>query len=617
MAEQQFYTILTAAGRAKLTDAGISGTKITFTHLAVGDGGGSYYNPVDTQIKLKNEVWRGGLIRVDIDPDNPNWIVLETTIPASEGGFMVREAGVFDVDNTLIAVGKYPETFKPVTADGAAKDLYIKMIIEVSNASTVTLMVDPSVMLATKEDVGALDGRVSVLETHKVKRYGVAFSGSVSKGTRVEDAVGMIAQVAVDDEIVINDFDEVPFFNRPICCGYHDEGGKFHVNAYRGEPGFAWDGSNGEVYYEETPFYWTGDLHTYVSVSATPLEGYRLSPRFKNGIDKEYSPVFWTAIVDLKPTSRSGTFPFYGSMNEHMTEARKYNSKAHTETMAARMSDYILQLVEFATKDVQTVMMGAASMPYSDNDAAVIGETEVNRIILENDKAERFVTGQTVSIGASYSSESIAKNRVVTDIVSYDDENTAIYFDGDPVNITVGNVVASRPWKNGATNVVTASSGSPVSNTSGKYPCIWRGKVDPWATAYSAICDVLIERTGSEPNYIFTPFFLPDPTKYAAGEITDDYVGMSYRLPSENGYAKTLGYDPRYPHVRITDEVGGSSTSYLAAYFYIESSYGVRAVFAGGSLISGRNCSPVYFHCRATPSLSLWRRLSRLFVSRA
>mgnify|MGYP000194268717 CR=1 FL=1 len=460
-----------------------------------------------------------------------------------------------------------------------------------------------------------LDRDFNILKSSGVKRYGVRFEGSSAQGIRVEDAVGMIAQVAVDDEIVINDFDKVSFFNRPICCGYHDEEGRFHVNAYRGEPGFAWDGSNGEVYYECTPFYYKGDLHTYISVSATPLEGYKLAPMFKNGHDKVYCPVFPVAMVDGMPTSRAGVFPTYNSMNGHMTDVRKYHQKAHTETMAVRISEYMLMLVEFATKDLQSIMGGATNMPYSDSDAAVIGETSVNRIIIPKERAERFVLGQTISIGTSYTNSSVAQNRVVTNIVQYDDENMAIYFDGDPVDIAVGNVIASRPWKNGAAaTVVTASSGSIRSNTDGKHPCIWRGRENPWGNAFSAICDVLIERVGEEGNYRYIPYYLKDPTKYANGAITEDYVKLNYELPTENGYVKTLGIDSRFPHVRLPLEIGASSTTYLCDYYWVASDVTVRAVFAGGDVILGRDYGPVCFAC-TSPSVSYWFRLAHLFVT--
>lgn len=150
---ETFYTILTTVGRAKIANAQALGTTVEFKQMAVGDGGGSYYNPAESQTALKNEVWRGNINQVSVDPDNPSWIVIETILMATIGGFTVREAGIFDVDGDMIAIGKYPETFKPVLDSGSAKDLYMRMILEVSNASSVTLKIDPSAIFATREYV--------------------------------------------------------------------------------------------------------------------------------------------------------------------------------------------------------------------------------------------------------------------------------------------------------------------------------------------------------------------------------------------------------------------------------------------------------------------------------
>ena len=128
-------------------------------------------------------------------------------------------------------------------------------------------------------------------------------------------------------------------------------------------------------------------------------------------------------------------------------------------------------------------MRGAADMAYSDSHTATVAENGVNRIIVANATADAFVVGQAISIGSSKSNDSVAANRLITSIDAYDASNKTLSFDGAAVNIAVGNVVANRPWKNGATDIITASSGSLVSNSSGKYPCIWRGKVDPWADA--------------------------------------------------------------------------------------------------------------------------------------
>jgi hypothetical protein len=453
----------------------------------------------------------------------------------------------------------------------------------------------------------------------KIRTYGVIFSGSNPIGIRTGDAVGMVAEVAVGDQSVQNDFDSVSFFNRPICCGYHDATGKFHVTAYRGEPGFAWDGSAGEVFYECTPFYWNGSFDA-PSVTGTPREGYELAPMFKTGVDKEYLPVYPMAMVDGVATSRSGVMPTYESLNGHMTNARTYHASAHTETMAAHMSEYVLQLVEFATRDLQTVMMGAVSLPYnSASHLTTVAESGVNRVIVSNATAANYVVGQTIVIGTTQNGADIADRVSITAIEDYSTDEKAMQFDGPALDIPTGAFLSSRAWRNGATDVVVASSGSPGDNSSGKYPCIWRGKVDPWGNAYSAISDVLIQRTGSgevgDP-YVYTPHYLPDPTKYSGGAITEDYVQLNYSIPGSDGYAKSLGVDPRYRHVALTNEVGASDTTYLSDYYYYPR-YEVGVVFVGGYWSGGRRGGPVYFFCGAHPSSSDLYRLARLFVTRS
>lgn len=157
---EQFYTILTAIGKAKIANATALGNKVNFTTLKVGDGGGKYYNPTETQEDLINAVWQGNINSISVDKKNPNWIVIEVIIPSNIGGFVIREAGIFDDEGDLIAIGKYPETYKPKAEDGSTKDLIIKMILEVSNTSTVTLKVDPTVILATKKDIEVLENKI-------------------------------------------------------------------------------------------------------------------------------------------------------------------------------------------------------------------------------------------------------------------------------------------------------------------------------------------------------------------------------------------------------------------------------------------------------------------------
>jgi len=190
---ENFYTIITKVGAAKIANAFALGTNVNITQLAVGDGNGAYYNPTELQTALVHEVWRGSIQSLSIDPQNPNWIVAEIVIPTTDGGFAVREAGIFDDAGDLIAVGKYPETYKPLVADGSAKDLYIKMIMQVSNTASVTLKVDPSIVLASKSyvDLGLATKETPVgaqAKADAAAATGVAAAGVVQDALAIHQA---------------------------------------------------------------------------------------------------------------------------------------------------------------------------------------------------------------------------------------------------------------------------------------------------------------------------------------------------------------------------------------------------------------------------------------------
>lgn len=161
MADEQFYTILTNIGKAKVANAALLSSNVTLKTLKVGDGNGAYYNPTEDQKDLKNTVYTCNVGSVSVDKDNPNWILAETIIPGSVGGFTIREVGLFDTDGDMIAIGKYPETYKPVVANGASKDLNVRTIFEVSNAESVNLSINPSIIIATKEDINNLQKQIT------------------------------------------------------------------------------------------------------------------------------------------------------------------------------------------------------------------------------------------------------------------------------------------------------------------------------------------------------------------------------------------------------------------------------------------------------------------------
>lgn len=149
----QFYTVLTDIGQAKMANAIALGTTIEIAAMAVGDGGGTLPNPDSTREALVNELRRAAINRVEVDADNPSWLIVEQVLPPDDGGWTIREVGIFDTDGDLIGYGNYPETYKPTLDQGSGRTLTIRMVLEVSHTAAVTLRVDPSVVLATREYV--------------------------------------------------------------------------------------------------------------------------------------------------------------------------------------------------------------------------------------------------------------------------------------------------------------------------------------------------------------------------------------------------------------------------------------------------------------------------------
>ncbi|HDI4412916.1 TPA: phage tail protein [Salmonella enterica] len=151
--DNEFYTLLTDRGMAKIASALADKKQLHLQKMAVGDGGGQYYEPIASQTKLRHEVWRGEMNTLTVAPNNPNWLIAELVLPEDVGGWYVREVGVFDDEGELIAIGKFPESYKPLLPGGCGKQVCIRLIMEVSNTTAVTLTVDPSIVLATRDYV--------------------------------------------------------------------------------------------------------------------------------------------------------------------------------------------------------------------------------------------------------------------------------------------------------------------------------------------------------------------------------------------------------------------------------------------------------------------------------
>lgn len=189
----QFFAILTNVGAAKQANADVLGIAWKITQMGVGDANNTDPLPSAAQTALINEWRRAPLNQLKVDPNNAAIIIAEQVIPADVGGRWIREIGLYDADGDLVAVANCAPSFKPLLNQGSGRTQVVRMNLQVSNASSVELKIDPSVVLATRayvdqkvvDELGRLDFKQSV--------RAAATAAIVLSGLQTVDGVALVA----------------------------------------------------------------------------------------------------------------------------------------------------------------------------------------------------------------------------------------------------------------------------------------------------------------------------------------------------------------------------------------------------------------------------------------
>ena len=373
--------------------------------------------------------------------------------------------------------------------------------------------------------------------------------GISPQGERCDLAFGMVANVALGDAVVRNDFDRISIFQRPIFNATWDAQKRRWVDfVARGEEGFTLSPTeeNREVVYRCKPFWYRLDMTgaqgpSYVSVSDKPLNGYTLAPMFKNGTAYEYRPCFEMAMGDdSKPHSRAGLVPFEGRFAEIMPTARLYDSAAHTEKMADWFSDYLLLLVEFATRSLQSVMCGVMKRQLN-----VTWHKTASEML-----AAGFYTDEPATVGAGarvrigYRTDTSGEGNYFCRILGVGEQNEwgyPILLDLDDLEGFFANKVscslsyATHLTGEALSHVTNASSGTWGELEAS--PFVWRGKENAWGNVASTVCDVLFNNdypTGMSVCH------LEDLSQYD-GTLNEYYTEYDYGKVYMEG-TRVIGY---------------------------------------------------------------------------
>ncbi|EIV5341297.1 phage tail protein [Klebsiella pneumoniae] len=149
----QYRALLTEAGKNRVASAAITGKNVGFHYMGVGDGIRDASPAEGGGDTLISERYRAPLNRVVIADQSANIIRAEMIILPQIGGFWLREAALYDDEGVCLAVASLPPSYKPKLEEGSGRLQSVNLWIAVSSTENVELKTDPSVILATLEEV--------------------------------------------------------------------------------------------------------------------------------------------------------------------------------------------------------------------------------------------------------------------------------------------------------------------------------------------------------------------------------------------------------------------------------------------------------------------------------
>ena len=567
----------------------LQGKKIEFDHAEVGSGNLSG-NAVD-KTALTTKVLECPIQKVEITENTQAKVSFIFKNTDANNGFYFREIGLFAIDPDTKAKVLYAYTNAGTTAEYINNSIaekiekHISINVIVDNAQNVNITLDTNQIYVTEKEMReAIDEAVS----KKGNLYGI--KRKVNDNTspaweRIGDSIGLVAKATKNGETVQNDFDSRYPWSEIISYNYDVI--KKKINAYYGDPTFKFDGTNGEVLTRIPEFYWKREIingYEYIYIADYAIAGFNKSEEFSVGR--------YDACIDEdgKLHSYSGYSP---STNKNITQHRDAAKLLSDEFCMIDYRYFMLQmlyLVEYANYNSQSQLgNGIIGIRYNANDKAIIAQERTNTIVIATN--DYFKVGQQIAIGTTVDGVSICKDRTITKITEYSKdttEGTAITFDGDPVNIAIGNIIHACAQKEGGCDSLGMKSGCLANDS--QHAVIYRGIENIFGNVFNWIDGLNIQ------NY--QAYICRNPKEYISDKFEVPYIKLGYVNCNEKDmYIKKLGFDEKNPDIALPIEIGGGagSSSGMCDFYY--SSEGNRVARVGGPFHYGSVAGLWYWSC--------------------
>jgi len=547
----------------------------------------------------------------DIDSAmNDNWDTIDDAISDLSGNKVDKVAGkgLSERDFTQgkeekldgIAAGAQVNVLENLTLGGQAltkdnKTIEIKDP-EVTNARQSTAK--GKTFNSVDERIEELEADVDNIETTRGHVYGIRrkiTSNSSSAWERLFDSVGKVANATKNGGTVQNDFDTLAPWSEIKSCNYDLTTKK--IKAWFGDANFAFDGSNGDVFTHVPKTYWSiyqDNDYDYVLLADYPRAGFM-------EVDGFFVGRYNGAVVDDVLHTYSGLVPTTGKTRAQFRTLANALGNSFSQLDWRYLVLQMLYLVEYANYNSQSALgNGIQSRKYL---KTLIAESNTNRVVIGS--ASGYYVGQIIRIGTSDGGTQVADARKITAIEAYDDgtvTGSALTFDGAAVNIAIDNFVCTMAQETGQCDTLGMKSG--CLNNDGYHSMIYRGVENLFANIWQFVDGINIKD--------HVAYICKDHSQYADDTFADPYKALAYTNADANGYAKTLGLDVDEPFFRFPTEVGGSTSTYMADYYYQNT--GNRVAFVGGTFYYGASVGLWCWYFSNTSSNAAWSIGCRVLI---
>lgn len=444
-----------------------------------------------------------------------------------------------------------------------------------------------------------------------IRIYGIDFDESTGDVTRLEDAAGLTIGTPDGTGAISSDFDSIYPWSNIRHVKVSSDGAMVEQSDYD------YDTLDYEIMTYIPQFYYKDyrkNGHRYCYIANKQLTGYS-----KAWQDKEYGLIgSFGASYDTDYHSKYGEpLKISTSYTSFLTGFyAKGDGKWSMYDANMLHNLFLLTCIEGGSTNHKG-MYGRginSGMPYSssDNYKVVVASTNANTVTLDS-LGQSFYVGMLVQIGTSYTNNSIASDRYITDI-SDDGTYLTITVDGDSFSTAVGDSIAAWTQPVPQSQYETMGDGSgyilQFESENRSHVC-YRGIWDLWGNMWQFNAGFM--------RYDGQYYGCTDKTKYKITDPrgADGWVDLGIGEYADNGYQQireSIKIDGGSIDVPITWGSVASSETFYSAYLYDFSSRytGTRVLRLGGHWNYGGYVSLVCSFGGNSPSLTIFGIGSRL-----